>query len=53
MNKEKIFAYCEVCEYKTQQVEVIMIDTRLDESWSEPKCRNCFESDIDWQDLYG
>jgi hypothetical protein len=45
--------YCEVCEYETPLAEVICIDIMNDTSWSEPRCKPCFDFDLPWEELYG
>ena len=46
-------AYCEVCEYETPIAEVVCIDIVNDTSWSEPRCKPCFDFDLPWEELYG
>jgi hypothetical protein len=46
-------AFCTICEMDTPQVEVICIDVMNDESWTEPRCKYCFEDDCGWEELYG
>jgi hypothetical protein len=45
--------FCEICDAYTPTVEVIQINTMLDESWSEPECKYCFEDSLDWEERYG
>jgi hypothetical protein len=35
--------YCKVCEYETPLAEVICIDILNDFSWTEPRCKPCFD----------
>ena len=51
MTKNVTFAYCEICEAMTPEIEVICSDTALDESWTEPMCKYCFEADLDWREF--
>jgi hypothetical protein len=49
---ETEFDFCEICDNVTPLVEVICIDAMNDESWSEPRCKYCFDSELEWEDRY-
>jgi len=53
MNKNVTLAYCEICETLTPEIEVICMDIASDESWSEPRCKYCFDSQLEWEERYG
>ncbi len=53
MTKDVTLAYCEICEALTPEVEVVCMDLASDESWSEPQCKYCFDSQLDWEERYG
>jgi hypothetical protein len=53
MSKDVTLAYCEICEGMTPEVEIIVMDTHLDESWSEPRCKYCFDDSLTWEERYG
>ena len=44
--------FCNICEMETPQVEVICIDILNDESWSEPRCKYCFDDTLEPEDRY-
>lgn len=45
-------AFCEICDNYTPEIEVYHTDVGLDESWSESDCKYCFESFLEYEDLY-
>lgn len=45
-------AFCNICEFDTPQVEVICIDVMNDESWTEPRCKYCFDDTLEPEDRY-
>lgn len=53
MTKDVTLAYCEICEAMTPEVEVWCADLVSDESWSEPQCKYCFDSNLEWEERYG
>jgi hypothetical protein len=53
MSKDVTLAYCEICENMTPLTEVIHVDLLNDESWTEPECKYCFDSNLDWEERYG
>ena len=53
MSKNVTLAYCEICENMTPLTEVIHVDLLNDESWTEPECKYCFDSNLDWEERYG
>ncbi len=53
MTKNVTLAYCEICEALTPEVEVVCMDIASDESWSEPQCKYCFDSQLEWEERYG
>jgi hypothetical protein len=46
-------AFCETCGYETPLAEVICLDVLNNDSWTELRCKPCFDYSIPWEERWG